>query len=68
MASPRPQALHRLNPLQRLREAWEQWTEARALRRGLPVRDGLDPQRNGARAGVRAGFDQALVVVVLGLV
>ncbi len=58
----------RLNPLQRLREAWAQWRENAALKRGLPVRDSFDPRRSERGVSVVSGFDQALVAVVAAVV
>jgi cell division protein FtsW len=57
-----------LGLLARAREALAGWREGRALRRGLPVRDGLDPLRSTGGVPVRARFDQTLIAVILGLV
>jgi cell division protein FtsW len=65
--SPMAQATRR-NPWQRLRDLWAQQREARALKRGLPVRDRLDPLRSGGGVSVRTGIDQALMAMVLALV
>ncbi len=54
------------HPLERLRAWWGTRREAAQSRRGLPVRDGFDP-RGGTVARI-AGFDQAMVVVVIALV
>jgi cell division protein FtsW len=53
--------------LERMRAWWAARREAAQSRRGLPVRDGFDLR---SRPGVRpiAGFDQAMVVVVIALV
>ncbi|MCE2656982.1 MAG: putative lipid II flippase FtsW [Rubrivivax sp.] len=56
------------NPLQRLRALWVQQQESRALKRGLPVRDRLDPSRSAGGVSVRSGFDQALLAMVMALV
>jgi cell division protein FtsW len=57
----------------RLRQLLQRGREAWPFRRGLPVRDRLDPRSTDSAASMAAGFDQALVmvaaaVVMLGLV
>ncbi len=66
-------SMDRVHWSQRLRQAWNHWRERLALRRGLPVRDRLDPRQTDHGVSMSAGFDQALVmvaaaVVMLGLV
>jgi len=53
--------------LQRWRAWWSQRREAMAARRPLPVRDGFDP-RSGSAPATPAGFDRALVGLVIALV
>lgn len=53
---------------ERLREAWQRWREERSLARGLPVRDSFDPRRSDRGVSLPAGFDQALLLVVMGIV
>jgi cell division protein FtsW len=55
------------SPWQRLHGRWAAWREASAARRPLPVRDGFDA-RAGVLPATRAGFDQALVGLVVALV
>jgi cell division protein FtsW len=66
-------SMARVHLSQRLRRAWSQWRERLALKRGLPVRDRLDPRQSDRGVSMSAGFDQGLVmvaaaVVMLGLV
>jgi cell division protein FtsW len=60
-------ALRRFNPLERLRAWWDERREAMQSRRGLPVRDRFDPSGNASVASL-AGFDRALVAVIVAVV